>query len=806
MPSFTQSFKYALRLIAKNPGFSFVVIATLALTVALSTTVFSVLEAVFLRPLPYKQPQRIIAVNTISPQGYTQPASYPEFVDWRRDVRSFSALAAYSAYGSVNFQSDAASMALHAVSTSDNFFDIFGVKPVLGRTFARGEEQPGRNFVVVLSHEVWRNQLGGRTDVLGQKVKLDGQSYTVVGVMPAGFRFPINRIDAVYRPLRMTENQQKGRGNHWLPTVARLKDGVTQDAAQAEMQSVLNRLGRAYPDTNGRRVKLQDLLSFTVGRTGAALHLLIYAVLALLAIGCVNVAGLLFARGVRLSREVAVRSVLGAGRGTLIGQFLIENTIYAVVGGILGTVLAYGLVQVTRTLLITALSRGTEVEINLVALGTSLVLALSTSLLAGLFPALRLSGTSVNAALRTGSRTGADRGQHRLRAAFVVTQIALALVLLMTAGLLFRALSGLLHTDLGFEPDHILATEIDLSPGAYEKRDVLANFYAPLLERVKVIPAVQEAGLIQLVPIQDYGWNSDVHIAGQPPNPPHEERLAEYRLVTPGYYAVFGQKLLRGRMLDMNLDTPTSQRTMVVNDRFVKRFIPDGQDPIGQVIDSDDKVRIVGVVNNIRQDIYEPPLAEMAMPISQIPAEMRLQVIPAMSLVVKTTGRPEAVIGDLRRIMHELDPTLPFRTPKSMRTILEGALTFERLENWLFGTFAALAVLLATLGLYGLISHEVELSTRDIGVRVALGATRSRILGLIYRRVGAMLITGLIIGGFVAWAAQKLILSVVTSGFDRSAFTISAVVLVFILIALLAAVLPARRAVAIEPTEALRND
>jgi hypothetical protein len=233
--------------------------------------------------------------------------------------------------------------------------------------------------------------------------------------MPAGFRFPINRTDAVYPPLHMTENQRKGRGNHWLPTVARLQDRVTLPAAQAEMQSVINQLGRAYPDASGRRVKLQDLLSFTVGRAASALHLLVYAVLALLAIGCVNIAGLLLARGVRLSREVAVRSVLGAGRGTLISQFLVENAIYAVVGGILGTVLAYGLVQATRTLLIAALSRGTEVEVNFAALGASLTLALSTSLLAGLFPALRLSGTSVNAALRTGTRSGADRGQHRLR-------------------------------------------------------------------------------------------------------------------------------------------------------------------------------------------------------------------------------------------------------------------------------------------------------------------------------------------------------------------------------------------------------
>ena len=535
---------YALRMIRNNPGFAFVVIATLALTVALGTTVFSVLYAVFIQPLPYHQPDRIVSLRTISPQNYQQPASYPEFLDWRRDARSFSALAAYSTYGSVNFQTGGASIALHSVAASDNFFDVFGVKPTLGRTFQPGEEQPGRNFVTVLSHEVWQTQFGGRPDALGSKVKLDGLTYTVIGVMPAGFRFPINQTESIYLPLHMRENQRTGRGNHWLPTVARLKDGVTPQAAQAEMSSVLNQLGHIYPDTRGRRVKLIDLASFTVGNTGAALHLLVYAVLALLAIGCVNIAGLLFARGVRLQGEAAMRSVLGAPRFTLIRQFLTESLLFALAGGVLGIALAYALIAATKVLLVASLARGVDVHLNLPALATSLLIATVTSLLAGLFPAIRVSGASMNLALRSGSRTSAGRGQHRLRAAFVVTQVALALVLLVTAGLLFRQLSGLFHTPLGFNPDHILTAEIDLSPGVYEKRDVLANFYTPLLERVQAIPGVRAAGLIQLVPIQNYGWNSDVHIAGQPPAPPNEERLAEYRLLTPGYYRVFGLPVL----------------------------------------------------------------------------------------------------------------------------------------------------------------------------------------------------------------------------------------------------------------------
>lgn len=653
---------------------------------------------------------------------------------------------------------------------------------------------------------MWRSQFGARSNAVGSKVKLDGLTFTVIGVMPAGFRFPINRTDAVYTPLRMREQQRTGRGNHWLPTVARLYDGVSEQAAQQQMQGIFNRLGQVYPDSKGRRLKLLNLSSFIVGNTRDALRLLVWAVLALLAIGCINIAGLLFARGVRLEREVAVRSALGAARATLIRQFLVENILYALGGGLIGSALAYCLIRATSALLVASLARGTEVQMNLPALAASLAIALLTSLLAGLLPAIRLSGVSANLALRSGTRTGAARGQHRLRAAFVITQVALALVLLVTAGLLFRSLSALLHTNLGFNPDHILAAEIDLSPGSYPNRDVLAAFYTPLLERVRAIPGVEAAGLIQITPIQTWGWNSDVHIAGQPPNPPNEARLAEIRLVTPGFYRVFGQQVLRGRSFDDKLDTPHSMRTTVVNEAFVKRFIPAGQNPIGKVIDSDDKVTIVGVVKNIRQAIERPEMAENDWPISQIPPDVRLQFISSMSLVVKTSGRPEAITGDLRRVLHDLDPSLPFRKPASMRSIVNTALTFERLENWLFGTFAALALTLAIVGLYGLISHEVETGTRDIGVRVALGATRNRILGLVYRRVGMMLASGIAIGLLTTWAVRRLILAAVDGAAGSGGLTIAAVVGAFCAIALLAAFLPARRAATVEPMEALRTE
>jgi len=398
------------------------------------------------------------------------------------------------------------------------------------------------------------------------------------------------------------------------------------------------------------------------------------------------------------------------------------------------------------------------------------------------------------------------RGQHRLRAAFVVTQVALALALLVVSGLLLHMLGGLRNAELGFSPDRILTAEVDLSPGRYDGRDVVANFYDPLIEKIRAIPGVRAAGTILLLPIQTYGWNSDVHVTGTPPAPPNVEQLAEFRIVSPGYYDVFQDRLVKGRLLDPGLDTPTSPPVIVVNEAFVKKFIPEGRDPIGLQLEGHDHETIVGVVKNIRQNIYEPPLAETDSPVSQVKLADSMNFLGSMQMVIRTAGDPVSIVPGLRRAFHDVDPTLPFRTPETMRSVIADTLIFERLENWLFGTFAALAVLLAIVGLYGLISHEVELSTREIGVRMALGAPRLRILADIYRRVGWMLGGGVLIGLLLTAAVRKYIGSVVALQLDKDAWRILALAVALVAVGLLAAFLPARRASSLEPMEALRDE
>ncbi len=805
MPGLLQDIRYGLRAMRKAPGFSATTVATLALAIGVTTAVFSVIDAVLIRPLPYDDPESILYLRTNSPQGYTQPASYPEYLDWRRENQVFSALAGYSA-GSANFEGPAGPVALPSVFTTDSFFDVFGVRPLLGRTFASGEDQPGKNDVAVLSYELWEQAFGKQNSAIGQTIKLDGRPYTVIGVMPAGFRYPVSVRSAIYTPLHIPKNLAEERRAHWMPVLARLKPGVSRAQAQAGMNRMMDDLGRAYPDTQGRWMELFEIANIVVGNTEQPLKVLVFAVLTLLAIGCVNVAGLLLARGVKREREVALRSAVGAGRWRIVRQMLTETLLLAIAGAAGGTLLAYGLLTLIRKLLISALARGADVQINGAALLVALSLAVVTSVLAGLAPAARLSGTAPTRALKTGGSSGASRGQHRLRGAFIVTQIALALVLVVVSGLLLRELAGLRGTDLGFNPNGLLAVEIDLSAGRYENRDVVTNFYRPLLDRVHGIPGIKEAGLIQMLPIQDSWNNSDIHIVGHPPNPPNEERIAEHRILTPGYFQALGISLVRGRMLDEKIDTPTSPPVVVVNEAFVKKFFSKDEDPIGQHIDDKQKTTIVGVVRSVRQVIYQPPMAEMDVAVSQVAAKGSWEQLGTMQLVVRASGEPETVIPGLRRTFHELDPGLPFRQPLTMRDVVADALVFERLENWLFGTFAAFAVLLAIVGLYGLISYEVELSTHDIGVRVALGSTRLGVLVAIYRRVGLMLLSGVTVGLVMTWAARKLVASMVVIQVGKDAGVIVGLAGGLLAAGLLAVLIPAKRAASVDPMVALRYE
>jgi predicted permease len=811
MQTLFQDLRYAFRQLQKSPGFAFTVVLTLALSVGVATAVFCVIDTVILRPLPYVHPERIISVESRSRSGYTQPDSWPSFVDERAQSKAFQSLAAYTD-ASMTMETPSGPVKLKATWSTDNLFSVFGVQPLLGRTYLHGEEEIGHNEVVVLSHDVWQRYFGAQPDAIGKTVHLEGRTYTVIGVMPADFRFPLSAVGAIYTPLRFDRSWMRVRGNNWLRLVGRLADGVTMEQAQADRTRVLNDIGRAFPANDGGRVshliRLQDRVN---SDSKGPLWILLGAVLAVLAIGCVNVAGLLLARGVKREREMAMRVAIGAGRSRLLRQVLTEGVVLALIGAAGGVLLAWAMLEVTRAFLIHALARGADVELNWVVLGVAVGIAVTASLAASLYPALRLSGVDPNRALKAGGSSGTDRSQHRLRSSFVVTQVALTMVLLLVAGLLLRVVSRYRHTELGFEPTHLLSARINLSRANYQGRDMLANFYRPLEERVRRIPGVQSAGLISLLPIEASGMNSDIHIAGQPPYPPNQEMLAENRMVSAGYFDVMGIPLHRGRNLSPGLDhADNPSAAVVVNDAFVKKFIPAGLDPLTQRIDDGDKpedwTRIVGVVGNVRQDIYEPALAERDFLIDAVPKKISADNLSSLTLLVRTSGDPMQVIPALRFIVHDLDPTVPFEAPRTMTDVVSETLVFERMESWLFGIFATLALALAMVGLYGLVSNEVEQATRDIGIRMALGATRNRILAMVMNRVAWMLGAGSAVGIVLTLIARRLIGMVIYFDAQKEAGGFLLTALCLVGAGLIAALIPAARAASIEPMQALRTE
>ena len=809
-----QDIRYAMRQMRRAPAFALTVVLTLALGVGVATAVFCVIDAVILRPLPFAHPGRIVAVDTHSRSGYQQPASWPAYEDERAQTHTFAALAGFVNYFqfTVDTPSDGPVL-LDGVNGTDNFFQVFGVKPLLGRTYLPGEQEEGKNDVAVLSFDAWQTYFGGDKDIVGHAIKLNQRAYTVIGVMPAGFRFPLNVRNAIYTPLHLDRDWMHGRGNHWLRTVALLKDGVSIEQAQADIQQVFSNMGKAYKETDeGRTAKLLPLAEEINAETKGPLWTLLAAVLAVLAIGCVNVAGLLLARGVKREREMAMRTAIGAGRTRLVRQVLTEGLMLALAGAALAVLLAWTLLDAMRAFLIKALQRGAEIQLNWTVLLAAVAAAVVVSLLASLYPALRMAGADPSRALKAGgSAAGTERSQHRLRAGFVITQVALTLVLLVVSGMLIQMVTRYRHADLGFDAAHILATSINLSPDRYKGRDPIAGFYQPLFDRVSRIPGVKAVGAITLLPIEAWGSNSDIHIAGQPPYPPNQEMLAENRVVSAGYFDVFGIKLRSGRMLSPGLDKPDNPSSaVVVNERFVQKFkLTDASAP-GQRMDDSDKeanwTRIVGVTSSVRQDIYQPALAERDWLIDEIPLKQRASMLSGMSLVMRVDGDPMAIVPAVRAAIHDADPTVPFKEAYTMTDVVTKTLVFERMESWLFGVFAGLALVLALIGQYGLLSHEVEQGTRDIGVRMALGASRAQILGMVLKRVAWMLGAGAAVGLVLTLLVQKTINMVIYMDAGKEWGTLVLTALLLVVAGMVAALIPARKAASIEPMQALRME
>jgi predicted permease len=807
-PTMLPDLKHALRGLARSPGFTVVVLLTLASGIGANAAIFSVVNGVLLRPLPFAEPERLVDFRHTEPYSNV---SEPEFIDYRRDVPSLERLAAWTT-SEGTLESDAEPVRIPMGRVSDGFFQVLGVKPLLGRTFAPDEDLPaqGQSPVVVLSEAAWRGWFGADPAILSREIRLNGVPRRVIGVMPAGFSFPDANI-AVWQPLRLDYASPWTRNNHYLLLVGRLKPGATAAATASEANLLTRRWITDFPEfytaDNPETAVVQPLMERILNNSRPYLVTLLAAVGLVLLIACANVANLLLIRGETRRRELGIRTALGASQGRLLSQQLLESGLLAVAGGGLGLLVAWGGTRALLSLAPDTLPRLDQVKLDLPVLLFTLVVSLGTGMLFGLLPAARAARGSAVAAIREGARSSAGRSGSRLRKALVLAEVALAVVMLSGAGLLLRSLQSLSAIDIGFDETRILTARINLPQQKYAADATVIAFANQLEERVRALPGVRAAGLMGWTPVVGEGGTWSIVFDGREIPEISKAPSADPLQVTPGYFNTLGVRLLSGRAFTEQ-DREGAPPVAVVNEALV-RMLWAGQDPIGRTLRMYDTaapwVTIVGVVRDIRTRGLErdvPPT--MFFPYAQT-AKSAYYMPRQMTLAVKTEGRPDAVAGAVRQIMKELEPAAPVSQIRSMEAVFGTALASRRFSTVLLGGFAGLALLLAGLGIYGVIAYGVSQRTYEIGLRQALGADRRSVLSLIVGEGLKLTGAGLMVGLLGTLAAGQVIRSLLVNVGVTDPVTLGGVVVLLTGVAALASWIPARRAMAVSPTEALRG-
>jgi putative ABC transport system permease protein len=806
-----QDIRYGLRQLRKSRAFSLAAVLTLALGIGTTAAMFSVVDAIVLRPLPYNNVDRIVDVKTHSASTFWQVCSWPGYLEMRRENATFQDLAGYAPYWGMTLRVGDQAQYVRVTQGTDNFFHVFGVNPMLGRTFLPGEDSPGTNNIVVLSYEIWRRAFNGNRNVVGTAVHLDGESYQVIGVMPAGFRFPLGEPNVVYIPMHVRPNWVAGWRDHWLLTIGLVKPGVNLRTAEADMSRVMANIGNQKPDSDrGRTVQLMPITAALRGENELPeMWVMLGAVLAVLLTACVNVAGLLMVRGLAREREMALRIAIGAAKFRIVRQLLVENILLGTLGGVTGLLFAMGLLAAMKVFLAQAFMRGGNVQLNLPVVLAALGVSVLSSIGAGLLPALRASKSDPNRALKSGVSAGTARSQNRLRAGFVITQIALSLVLVVFSGLLLLTLRRMLQVDLGLNPKNLLMLGINIPSGDYGDRGYVQTLITPLEERVTAIPGVVAAGIVDQPPVLGYGSGTTMQLVGRPPDPPDRERSSESRTVTPGYYAAIGVPIMQGRRFS-SLDIPSSQPTAIVNEAWVREFLTNHEDPTGQAFlqpEGKPNIAIVGVVRNARQTLADPARPEIDFPFSKMTLEQQKDTGSlSVCLFIRTAVPPATIIGQLREALREVAPAVAFQTPAAMDDLLDDALVTNRMESWLFGIFAGISVVLLAVGVQGLLTQEVTSRTRDIGVRIAVGASRGTIARMMLKRISFLLAVGLGAGVGIVFLLHRVVASVVAMQFERDGVVIASLALLLGAIGLAAAIPPTRRAASVDPVQTLRME
>ena len=803
-------FRYAFRMLLKSPGFTIVAVLTLALGIGANSAIFSVVDTVLLRPLPFPHPDRLATIWSAPEKEANahETDSFPDFYDLRAQSQSWSALAAYSGAGTV-LSGAGEAQELSGVAVAGDFFEALGVVPMLGRSFTAKEAKVGAPNVVVIGHGLWQRAFGSNGAIVGRQVTMASRSYTVLGVMAPGWKFPFGPEPSDFiMPLEpLVAAQVTERGSHFLRMIGRLKPAVSVKQAEGEMKAIASRLAEQFPDTNtGHTVALVPMLQDIVGPVRPALLILLGAVALVLLIACANVANLLLARAAARSREIGIRTALGASRGRIVRQLLAESLLLALLGGGGGLLLAWWGVDMLRAFGPQDVPRLGDVWINAGVCAFTFVLAILSTLVFGLVPALQISRSNVNEALQQGAK-GSTGGLHgaRLRALLVVSQVSLSLLLLASAGLLIRSFFNLQATSVGFNPARLSVLDESLPRATYSEPEKQRLFYQQLLPKLAALPGVESVGGANPLPFSDNDNASSFRMESERERGPGTHPDASHVVVTTGYFRTMQIPLRAGRDFG-DRDNAESAHVALVNETFVRRFVP-SRNPIGQHILLDvggsksDALEIIGVVGDSKQNnIGAPAPPEMYQPFAQAPNRR-------LWLVLRTaSGNLAGLQASLRRVVHEQDPDVYVSNPQPMRAMIGETLAQPRFNMALLGVFATVAMLLAAIGIYGVIAYSVTQRTREIGIRMALGAQRGDMLRMVLRQSLSGVVIGLALGLVAAFAATRLLASLLYGVGANDLVTLSSVVFLLGATALLASYIPARRAMKVDPMVALRYE
>ena len=813
MNGLLQDFRFALRQLRKSPGFTAVAVITLALGIGANTSIFSVVNGVLLRPLEFPDADRLVRVWHVPP-----PKSFPgmttfavsaaNYLDWERQNHVFEGMAIYTFHGFTLTDSDKPEQ-VDACAATAGFFSTLGVQPMLGRVFLPEEDQPGRSNVVVLSHRFWQEHFGSNPGIVGHDIKMDGRSILVAGVMPASFQFP--EFAQMWTPMAWTDQEKAVRGEHHSVVVARLKRGVDLKQAQAEMNTISSRLEQQYPaDDKGWGAVVVPLHDDMVSDVRPALLVLLGAVAFVLLIASVNVANLALARTFSRQKEIAIRTALGATSARVLRQVLTESVLLALMGGALGLTFARAGIRLIMAFLADKLPHSIAVGLDAKVLAFTAVISIAAGILAGVLPALRLTRGDVNQALKQGlGRTDADSSGNRTRSILVVSEVALSLILLVGAGLMIRSFQMLHGVNPGFDSSNVLTMTAMVSRAKFPAAAQQITFFEQVLQRVRTLPGVETAGVVDDIPLNNGGSHQPIAIEGRPTLPMSEQPEVDVRLISRGYMGALHIPIVRGRDFT-DTDLVGRPAVILISESMARQFWP-GEDALGKRLTltfSPEAVReVVGIVGDVKLDGLDQtrPSAALYLPLDQVSSAGGWNSFP-MTLVVRSTSSPAGLVSAVSNAVHEVDREMPLRDIQTMDDLVATSLSQQRFNMLLLGAFAALALLLAAVGIYSVLSYSVKRSIREIGIRLALGARLGDVLRMVVFEGMKPTLLGVAIGAGGALALGRLLSGLIYGVKPTDPLTFVAVAFLLTGIALGASIIPAYRATKVDPLVALRYE